>query len=56
MKAWAKWVIILGTGAASYGLTYAASQFVQWNQVFSMVNTAVVLACGILTGFPKQEA
>ena len=53
-QTWLKWVIILVTGAASYGLTYAAGQFTDWTQVCSLLNTALVLTCGILTGFPKQ--
>lgn len=55
-QTWLKWVIILFTGAASYGLTYGASQAPQWTQVCSLFNAALVLTCGILTGFPKQEA
>ena len=51
-----KWAIILFTGAASYGLTYASSQVVQFTQVFALMNTAIVLTCSILTGFPAKEA
>lgn len=53
-KTWLKWVIIVVTGALTYGLTYASSQFIQWNQVFSLVNTALVLTCSLLTGFPPR--
>lgn len=51
-----KWGIILFTGAASYGLTYGSSQVPTFTQVFALLNTALVLTCSILTGFPKQEA
>lgn len=51
-----KWVIICGTGAAAYGLTYAASQFPDWAVIIGSVNTAIVLTCGKLTGFPAKEA
>lgn len=54
-KVWLKWVIILTTGAATYGMTYAAGQWPEWGQVFSMINPAIVLACGLLTGFPKKD-
>jgi hypothetical protein len=49
------WGIILVTGASAYGLTYASSQFPDWAVILGSVNTAVVLICGKLTGFPKQE-
>jgi Ni,Fe-hydrogenase I cytochrome b subunit len=54
-QTWLKWVVILVTGAAVYGLTYGASQYAVWSQVFSMLNTVCVLTCGILTGFPKES-
>lgn len=55
-KTWLKVLIICLTGALTYGLTWASSQYIQWSQVMSLVNTALVLTCGILTGFPKQES
>ena len=48
------WGIILGTGAAAYGLTYASSQYPDWAVILGSVNTAVVLICGKITGFPSQ--
>ena len=54
-QTWLRWTIICFTGAAVYALTYASGQFPQWSQVFSMLSPAVVLACGILTGFPAAK-
>lgn len=55
MKTWMRWSLIIFTGGASYGLTYASSQFVQFTQVFALLNTALVLTCSILTGFPAKD-
>jgi len=54
-KTWIKVVIVCFTGGATYGLTFASGMYTDWSQVISLVNTALVLTCGILTGFPKQE-
>ena len=56
MKTWMKWAVILATGAGAYGLTYASSQYPDWAVIFGSLNTAIVLICGKLTGFPKQDA
>lgn len=51
-----KWVIILVTGAVSYGASYGSSQYPDWAMVFGGVAGVVVVVCGKLTGFPPKES
>lgn len=54
-QTWLRILIVVITGGATYGLTYTSGMYSQWSQVISLVNTALVLTCGILTGFPAKE-
>jgi len=51
-----KLLIVIACGGAVWGLSYAGSIWSTYSFVTSSLCAAITALCGILTGYPKQEA
>lgn len=55
MKTWQKVLIVAGSGAVVWGLSYLSSVKPEMAMMFASINTAVVAVCSFFTGYPASE-
>lgn len=56
MRVWQKLLIVIGSGGAVWGLSYAGSIWPTYALVFSSFAAGVAALCGTLTGFVGTKA
>lgn len=56
MKTWMKFLIVVVSGGAVWGLSYLASLKPDMAMMLASVNTAIVAVCSYFTGYPTKEA
>lgn len=55
MKVWQKLLIVCGSGAVVWGLSYLSSIKPDMAMMLASVNVAVVAVCSFFTGYPAKE-
>ena len=55
MKIWQKLLIVCGSGAVVWGLSYLSSIKPEMAMMFASINTAVVACCSFATGYPAKS-
>ena len=55
MKTWQKLLIVCGSGAIVWGLSYLSSIKPEMAMMLASVNVAVVAVCSFFTGYPTNK-
>jgi hypothetical protein len=55
MKLWAKLLIVCGSGAAIWGLSFLISIKPEMAMMLASVNVAITAVCSYFTGFPPKD-
>jgi len=56
MKLWAKILIVCGSGATVWGLSFLSSTYPDMAMMFASINTSVVAISSYFTGYPGKDA
>lgn len=55
MKLWQKMLIVCGSGAAVWGLSYLSGLHPEMAMMLASVNAAIVAVCSFTTGYPSKD-